>query len=54
MVESHAVVAQNFRCLEADHVFVKQLSAAGPRVLRQTATCPEHHCAAISVEPEPA
>jgi hypothetical protein len=54
MAESYVVVAHAFRCLEADHVFVKQLPSAGPKVLRQTATCPEHHCAAIAIEPEPA
>lgn len=54
MGESHTLVAHTFRCLEAQHVFVKHLAADGPKVLRQTATCPEHHCAAIAVEPEPA
>ena len=54
MPDQSAVVAQTFRCLEADHVFVKHLAAHGPRVLRQTATCPDHHCPAIAVETEPA
>ena len=54
MSDPYGVVAHTFRCLEDDHVFIKHLPAASPRVLRQTATCPEHHCAAIAVETEPA
>ena len=54
MADPYPAVAHTFRCLEADHVFIKHLPSEGPRVLRQTATCPEHHCAAIAVEPEPA
>ena len=42
---------QLFRCLEHDHVFDKAVPAGAPKVLRQSCTCPEHHCAAVAVDP---
>jgi hypothetical protein len=48
-VEDSELVGHSFRCLDTGHEFEVQLDEAVPAVLRQTATCPVHHSAAVAV-----
>jgi hypothetical protein len=47
-VDDSKLAMHTFRCLDTGHEFEVGLDPEVPAVLRQTATCPEHHSAAVA------